>query len=111
MLAENTHEQNMKSVAWIAYVALVAGFFTGGLGFLVGLIIAYLKRQEAAKTIYGTHFDYIIATFWWGVFGLLAGFATIFVLVGFPILIFTGFWLLYRLVKGTIAMWEGKPVR
>lgn len=111
MVVDDANDQNLKSVTWIAYGSLIGGFFTGGLGFVVGLIISYLKRQEAAKTIYGSHFDYIIATFWWGFFGFLAGLATIFVIVGFPILIFTGFWLLYRLVKGIIAMWDGKPVR
>lgn len=110
MIADEKHIENMRSVAWLTYIAFIAGFVTGGLGFLIGIIAAYLKRGDARTTVYGSHFDFLIATFWWSIFWGLAGLATIFFLVGIAILIVLPFWVIYRLVRGVLAMVEEKPV-
>jgi len=101
---------NLKTVTWVAYIAFIIGLFTGGLGFLIGMIVAYLKRKEAEGTIYGSHLNYLISTAWWTILGSFIGAISAMLIVGIFILIFTGIWFIYRLIKGVLRLSENKPV-
>lgn len=94
-------------VVWGLYLA---GAVTGGLGSLVGLIIAYLKRGEVAGTIYESHFTSAIRTFWISLAAGLVGFILLFVLIGFLVLIAVGIWCIFRAVRGLIRAIDGKPI-
>jgi uncharacterized membrane protein len=56
------------------------------------------------------HFRWQIRTFWiallWGVIGML----TVPLIIGWFILLGTSIWAIYRIVKGALALNEGKPV-
>ncbi|XOT95191.1 hypothetical protein ACMTAU_18910, partial [Alcaligenes pakistanensis] len=41
-----------------------AGIF--GAAAVAAVILAYVKRGDASGTIYASHLDWIIKTFWWG---------------------------------------------
>lgn len=102
---------SLKAVTWIAYIAFIISIFTGGLGFIVGMIVSYVKRNEAKGTIYSSHFNYLISTAWWTIIWTVVGVITAFFIVGFFILIFTGIWFIYRLIKGVLRLSENKPAR
>jgi len=57
---------------------------------IVGVIVAYVKRGEAQGTWVASHFDWLIATFWWSLLWSLivvvVGGILILVLVGFIII-------------------------
>ena len=100
----------LKSVTQIVYV-LQALSFVFGLTALVGLIINYVKREDAAGTLYQSHFDWQIRTFWWGLLWCVLGVILIFALgLGLVVLFAAFVWAIYRVVKGWLKLTEGKPV-
>lgn len=112
MNIENKSETDgLRTITWITYISFAVGVFTGGLAFIVGIIIAYLKRNEAIGTIYNSHLNYLIYTAWWMVFWTFLGSITIFFYVGIPILMIAGIWYVYRLVRGILRLADSKPVR
>jgi uncharacterized membrane protein len=54
------------------------------------------------------HFDWMMQTFWWGVLALaVSGLAT-YIYIGWIGVVATGVWILFRLVKGWLALLEGR---
>jgi uncharacterized membrane protein len=77
---------------------------------VVGVVIAYLKRSDAAGTIYESHLTYAIRTFWIGLALGLAGAVLSFVAIGIPILIFAGVWYIIRVVRAFLAWNDQRPI-
>ncbi|MEI9931527.1 MAG: hypothetical protein WDM89_13570 [Rhizomicrobium sp.] len=102
-------EADHRLLAIIGY-----GLFLVGLPFLhmptvAGVILAYIKRDDVRGTIWESHFDNMISTFW---IALVVGIAAIplcFILIGIPIEIGIFIWFLYRTIKGLIRAIEYKP--
>ena len=112
MSIERTAEQlaSLKQLTMVVY-ALQALSFAFGVTALVGLIINYVKRDDVVGTLYESHFNWQIRTFWWGVLWGVLGFILIFALgLGFIILFAAWVWAIYRVVKGWLKLTEGKPV-
>lgn len=97
-----------KQLALLNYILYFVGFFVG-LTALVGVIIAHLKRAEAAQWIQ-THFVYQIRTFWIGVLWLVIGGLTSFVFIGFLLLAWWFVWTLVRCIKGVMRLGDNKPI-
>ena len=95
---------------------LIAPFF-GVLG-IVAVIIAYVKRTDAAGTWLASHYRWLIRTFWfsmlWAVLGMLILVMLGLILIGIPIAFGIWFaatiWIVYRIVRGYILFKEGKPI-
>ena len=105
----NTSNSEVKNYVFIAYVTYVLGLlilFTP----VIGVILAFIKRDEAQGSIYASHIDWLIKTFWVSLVGMLFGMLTILILIGWLILVATGIWLIYRVVVGLIKLNEDKPV-
>jgi uncharacterized membrane protein len=100
----------LKNVTMVVYALMALGHLTGGLSALVAIIINYVKRDDVRGTIYESHFDWQIRTFWWGLLWMVVGFILVFVLVGFVVLAAAYIWTIYRVIKGWIKLNEGKPV-
>ena len=73
---------------------------------IVGVIIAYVKRGEAQGTWVASHFDWLIATFWWSLLWSLI----VVVVGGILILAATSIWVIYRVVRGYLAFKDSKPL-
>ena len=94
-------------------VALLVGLIG-----IIGLILAYVKRGDAAGTWLASHYRWLIRTFWfsllWGMIGGLALVLLGLILIGFPIAfgiwIATTIWVLYRLIRGYVLFHDSKPV-
>ncbi|MBI5259031.1 MAG: DUF4870 domain-containing protein [Burkholderiales bacterium] len=99
----------LKNITMVVY-ALQALTCLWGVTAIVAIVINYVKRDDVRGTIYESHFDWQIRTFWWGLLGSLIGMALVVVLLGFPILIVVWIWMVYRVVKGWLKLNEGKPV-
>jgi len=100
----------LKQITMVVY-ALQALSFAFGVTALVGLIINYIKRDDVAGTVYQSHFDWQIRTFWWGLLWAVIGVVLAIVFVGFAILFVAWVWAIYRVVKGWLKLTEGKPVQ
>jgi uncharacterized membrane protein len=80
-----------------------------GLG-LVGVILAYVKRNDLRGTIWESHLDFAIRTFWIGVLGVFVGIVLTLVLIGVLILWAVGLWVLVRVVYGLVQAAGDKPI-
>lgn len=113
MSEQSTGGVNLKTLTLVTYGLFALGYLTSGLfsfATLAALIIIYLKRADAAGTLYASHFDWLINTFLWSLLWLALSFLTVFIGIGWLGLIATVVWVLYRLIKGFLALIDGKPV-
>ena len=118
----------------ITYLLYVLSYFTAGLLWIVPIFMNYAKRRDADGTWLVTHFDWQIKTFWYSIvlFAIgvlivafaLGGFgvsmfaetnniaigSVLLAILGFVIMGFTFIWHLYRIVRGWIALADGRPV-
>jgi uncharacterized membrane protein len=101
--------KGLKTVTTVVYALQALGFLWG-LTAIVGVIINYVKREDARGTVWESHFDWQIRTFWWALAWLAVGFVLAFVLVGFLVLFIAWIWMIYRVVKGWLKLIDGKPV-
>ena len=87
---------------------------------LIAVGINYVKKPDAIGSVYESHMDYMISTFWWtalwlvvaavggflfGVLTLGLGFALWGIFTAIPIL-----WYLYRNIRGLLRAIDGRPV-
>lgn len=108
-LAANQQEEDLRTLTLIAY-GCMAGSFVAGITMFVAVIIAYVKRGEAAGTIYEGHFNAIIKTFWIGFILGVIGVLTSVIFIGLFILLGTFIYVLYKTVTGLIKAIERKPL-
>jgi len=89
-----------------------------GLVGIIAIILAYVKRGEAAGTWLASHYRWLIRTFWFSLLWSIIG-AIIFVvlaiiliglLIGYAIWVATTIWVLYRLIRGYVLFNASQPV-
>ena len=75
-----------------------------GIAGIVGVIIAYVKRDDARGTWIESHLTWLIRTFWWSFLWDLIAVVLFVTLIGIPvallILVATSIWGIYRLEIG-----------
>lgn len=95
-------------------VQVIYGLYLGalivGITSIVGVIMAYVKRGELRGTWLESHMSYLIRTFWWSMLWSVIGLITIFIVIGYFVLLGNLIWYVYRSVKGLMAVNEGKPI-
>jgi len=106
----SSQEESNRTIVLIAYVLGAVGIFMAFIPILIALIICYVKRGEATGTIYYSHYDWLISTFWIGTFWFVVSLLTYVFLIGFVIYGLLSLWLLYRFVKGLLRFSERKAV-
>lgn len=107
----NTHaEDSNRLVVLVAYVLGAIGLFTAFVPILIALILCYIKRPEAAGTIYESHFQWLIRTFWFGLLWFVVALVLMLIGVGFLLYWVLCAWLVYRFVKGLLRFSERKAV-
>lgn len=92
----------------LVYILYFVGFVVG-ITTIAGVIVAYLKRGEAAPDA-ASHFTFQIRTFWIGFLFSVIGMLTAILLIGWLVLLATVVWMLIRLIKGFMLAGEGKPI-
>lgn len=103
----------------LVYLLDLLGVMTG-ITALIGVSLNYLKRASVAGTVYASHFDWQIRTFWWALALTLAGGVLIgaaeaipLPLLGIPgalVILLTLFWFVYRLLRGYMWLSASEPV-
>lgn len=101
--------ENMRNYALAVYI-LYAVSIVVGITAIVGVVIAYIKRDEMAGTIYYDHMQYLIKTFWIALAGSVIGWITSFIGIGLIVLLIVGLWFIYRVVVGFIKFNDNQPI-
>jgi uncharacterized membrane protein len=108
---ERTPEQlaSLKTITQVVYV-LQALAFLWGVTAIIGVVINYVKRDDVRGTLYESHFDWQIRTFWFGLLWGVIGAVLIVAVVGFAVLFAAWVWMIYRVIKGWLKLNDGLPV-
>jgi len=103
-----TEPRTWAIVVWGLYLGW---YFTFGITMLVGLIIAYLKRDELGGTPFASHMTSAIRTFWIFVIVGTIGFVLVFVFgLGLVVLGLLGVWHLFRIIRGIVRAIDRQPI-
>jgi len=102
----------------VTSAATIIGAFVFGVPSIIAVIINYVKRTDARGTFLESHFRWQIRTFWfaalWASLGVLLWIVLAIVLIGFligpVILMLTGFWVIYRVIRGWLALHDRQPI-
>ncbi len=103
------------------YALYILSFLTVWFTAVIGVIVAYVLRDRAGPMA-RSHYDFQIATFWWSLPALAlvlvlaaVGFPLLFILIGFPILMASGFiflawfiWFVVRCIVGAVYLARGE---
>lgn len=98
--------------------ATIVGSFLFSIPSLAAIVMNYVKRNEARGTYLDSHFTWQIRTFWfallWAAIAMVIWVVLAIVLIGFligpAILMLTGLWVCYRIVRGWLALRAGDRV-
>jgi uncharacterized membrane protein len=96
-------------LALIVYILYLVGYLTGGVIWLIGVIIAHVQIGHADPVL-ASHYRFQIRTFWIGLAYMIAGFLLMFILIGFVIWGWLFLWSLVRNIKGLLLLNEGRPI-
>lgn len=77
---------------------------------VLGIIINYIKDEDVKGSWLESHFEWQKKTFWYALLWTILGALTMFILVGYFILGFVMFWLIYRIAKGWIYLVDDKEI-
>ena len=102
-------EQSLKTITSVVYALQAASFFIG-LTFIAAVIVNYVKQGEVEGTWLESHFRWQVRTFWFSLLWSIIGFIFVFVLVGYLVLLADAIWVIYRIIKGWMALSEGKAM-
>ena len=102
-------EKSLKTLTTVVYALQALGFFVG-ITWIVAVVINYVKLDEVRGTWLESHFRWQIRTFWWGLLWGIVGAVLLLILIGWLVLVAVGIWVIYRIVKGWLALYEGAPV-
>ena len=94
--------------------ALVVTAFLTGWPSIIAVIINYVKRSDTRGTWLESHFRWQIRTFWFAVLWVLIAAVLFVTVLGIPIAwvlaLLLGLWVLYRIIRGWIALGSGKAM-
>lgn len=97
----------------ISSAAVVTAFLTGWPSILA-VILNYVKRGDVRGTYLDSHFSWQIRTFWWAVLWVVIASFLVITIIGIPfawlIFVFVGIWVLYRIMRGWLALNDAHEV-
>jgi uncharacterized membrane protein len=109
----------LAALIGITTAAFIATAFVFSIPSIVAVIMNYVKRDEVRGTWLDSHFSWQLRTFWWAALWILvvAVISTpLILLLGLGLLTMwigislVGLWILYRVVRGWLALKDGRPV-
>ena len=96
--------------------ATVVGAFLTGWPSIIAVILNYVKRSDVRGTWLESHFRWQIRTFWYGLLWVsLCGLFVVLtlgigILIAWLPLAIVGCWFVYRIVRGWLALRDGRPM-
>ena len=103
-----------SAVTGLLTPAMVVTAFLTGWPSIIAVILNYVKRSEVRGTWLDSHFSWQIRTFWFALLWLVVGAILFVTLVGIPVAVAiwfaTGIWVLYRIIRGWLALNSQTPL-
>ena len=96
--------------------ATIIGAFLFGWPSIIAVIINYVKRGDVLGTWLETHFRWQIRTFWFGLLWVALCGLFLLLTLGLGVLLvwiplgFVTIWFIYRVVRGWMALTNGRPM-
>ncbi len=97
-------EHSLVNIVYILY--LLSLIF--GVTALIGLIIAYVNRDDAPEWL-GSHYDFQIRTFWIGLLYLVIAALTTLIVIGWLLIPLWYIWLIVRCARGMKCLSRDEP--
>lgn len=95
----------------LIYLLMLLGFVTAWLTTIVAIIMSYVKADSVRDSWLESHIRWQLRTFWFGLLWSIIGYITIpLLLLGYVVLFVNGVWLLYRIIKGWVYLYDRKSV-
>ena len=94
--------------------AFIVTSFLAGWPSIIAVIINFVKRDDVRGTYLESHFNWQLRTFWyallWVIVAVILALTFIGIVIAFPLAIGLGIWVLYRIVRGWLALVDHKPI-
>lgn len=104
----------LSAMSGILTSASVVGAFVFGWPSIIAVIINYATRSDVRGTWLETHWRWQLRSFWFAALWLMLAGLLALTFIGIPaaimVIVFTGFWVLYRVIRGWIALSGGRPM-
>lgn len=108
--ADVARVESLRKYAMLGYALHLLGLVTV-IGFVAGLILAYIKREDARGTLYESHFAWQTRSFWWGLLWFVLLLVPTVLTIGFvPFFVIAQIWFAYRMIKGWLRLNDGRAV-
>jgi len=103
-----------SALTGIVSPALIVTAFLTGWPSIIAVIANYVKRSDVRGTWLDSHFSWQIRTFWFALLWVVVGAILFATLIGIPaaivVWIGTGLWVLYRIIRGWLALMSQQPM-
>lgn len=94
--------------------AFVVTAFLTGWPSIIAVILNFIKRGETQGSYLESHFRWQWRTFWfavlWVALAIILGLTVVGLVIAWPLAIAAGIWVLYRIVRGWMALSDGKAM-
>jgi uncharacterized membrane protein len=109
----------LAALIGITTAAFIATAFVFSIPSIIAVIMNYVKRGEVRGTWLDSHFSWQLRTFWWAALWIL-----VVVVISTPLILLlglglltmwlgislVGLWILYRVLRGWLALKDGRPI-
>ena len=103
-----------SAITGVMGAAFVVTAFLSGWPSIIGVIMNYVKRSDVRGTFLESHFRWQIRTFWFALLWAVIAGLLVLTLIGIPfawvLVVLVGLWVLYRIVRGWLALVNGPPM-
>jgi uncharacterized membrane protein len=103
-----------SALTGLVSAAFVVTAFLTGWPSIIAVILNYVKRSEVRGTWLDSHFSWQIRTFWYALLWVVIAAILFVTLIGIPfawaIWVVTGIWVLYRIIRGWLALVSERPL-
>ncbi|MGE0387532.1 MAG: DUF4870 family protein [Gammaproteobacteria bacterium] len=98
----------------LSSTVLIITAFVFGWPSILAVVINYVKRAGARGTWLDSHFSWQLRTFWWALLWLaivgLFAVTIVGLVVAVPLAGLVGLWVAYRVIRGWLALVEGREL-
>jgi uncharacterized membrane protein len=104
----------LSALSGILTSASIVGAFVFGWPSIVAVVINYVTREQVRGSWLDSHWRWQLRSFWYGALWLCISGLLIVTIVGIPfaflVLVLTGIWLLYRVIRGWLALLDRRAM-
>jgi len=103
-----------SAIAGLTSSMFIVTAFLSGWPSIIAVILNYVKRSDVTGTFLESHFSWQIRTFWFALLWAVIAALLVVTLIGIPfawvLAVIVGLWILYRIVRGWLALVSGRPM-